>query len=297
MSDAAVDLSQVAAPAVIEAVDYETILADLISDFVARDQDYSALLESDPAYKVLEVAAYREMVLKQQFNDRCVALMLAYAGGTDLDNFAANRDMERLVIDEGDPNAVPPIEPTYESDDSFRKRIQLWPESLTAAGSSGSYQYHTLSASALVKDVDVSNPAAGEVLLTVLSTEGDGSADQPLLDTVAAAVTATNVRPLTDKVSVAGSTIINYVVDAVIYVYDGPDANVVLQSAQTAIAKYVNDHHALGHDITLSGIYAALHQPGVQRVELAAPAATIAIAPTAAGYCTSISVTLGGTDE
>jgi phage-related baseplate assembly protein len=223
--------------------------------------------------------------------------MLAYATGTDLDNLAANRDMERLVLDEGDPDAVPPITPTYEGDAAFRKRIQLWPESLTAAGSSGSYEYHTLSASALVKDVDVSSPADGEVLLTVLSTEGNGTADQTLIDTVDAAVSATDVRPLTDKVTVAAATIVNYTIAAEIYVYDGPDADVILASAQEAIEAYADKHHALGHDITLSGIYAALHQPGVQRVELTAPAATLVVASTAAAYCTAIDVTLGGTDE
>ncbi len=79
--------------------------------------------------------------------------------------------------------------------------------------------------------------------------------------------------------------------------YAGPDTEIVRQAAQQAVIDYVAEHHALGHDITLSGLYAALHQPGVQNVIISSPASDIAVQPHQAAHCSSVSVTTGGTDE
>jgi phage-related baseplate assembly protein len=53
----------------------------------------------------------------------------------------------------------------------------------------------------------------------------------------------------------------------------------------------------VGLDVTLSGIYAALHQPGVQRVTLPEPTANVEITNTEAAYCTARTVTIAGVDE
>jgi phage-related baseplate assembly protein len=293
----AIDLSQLPAPEVVEALDYETILSAMLADLVARDPEFSALVESDPAHRILEVAAYRELLIRQRVNDAARAVMLPYAQGADLDNLAALYNVRRLLIDAGDPDTVPPIPATHETDAALRRRAQLAPEASTTAGSTGSYVFHGLSASPLVKDVAIASPVPGQVQVTVLSSESDGTADQALLDAVTAALNVENVRPLTDQVAVQAATITTYTIDASLYVYPGPDAEIVRQAAQDAVAQYTTDHHVLGHDITLSGLYAALHQPGVQRVELAQPAASLTIAATAAAYCTAITVTTGGTDE
>jgi len=293
----AIDLSQLPAPQVVEALDYETIFAAMLADLVARDPAFSALVESDPAYRILEVAAYRELLIRQRVNDAARAVMLPYAQGADLDNLAALYNVSRLLIDAGDPDAVPPIAATYETDAALRRRAQLAPEAITTAGSIGSYVFHGLSASALVKDVAIASPVPGQVQVTVLATLADGTPDQALLDAVDTALNVETVRPLTDQVAVQAATITTYTIDASLYVYPGPDAEIVRQAAQDAVTQYTTDHHALGHDITLSGLYAALHQPGVQRVELTEPAASLTIAATAAAYCTAITVTTGGTDE
>ena len=54
------DLSSLPHPSVIEALSFETIFGELQADFQSRYPQYSALLASDPAIKLLEVAAYRE---------------------------------------------------------------------------------------------------------------------------------------------------------------------------------------------------------------------------------------------
>ncbi len=294
-----VNLSQLQAPDVVETLDYEAILAAMLADLQARDPAFTALVESEPAFKILEVAAYREMLIRQRVNDAAKAVMLAQATGADLDQIAANYNVARLAIDPGDPEAVPPVPPTMESDDDFRSRVLLSLEGYTTAGSVGAYQFHALSSSGDVKDVAVASPplVPGTVNVAILSRTGNGAADAPLVNTVSAALSADTVRPLCDSVVVASAGIVNYAITAVLTIYPGVGQEAVLAAAQAAVAQYTVDMHRIGRDITRSGVFAALHQPGVQNVTLTAPAADIVVAWNQAPWCTATTVTVGGTGE
>ena len=74
-----IDLSKLPAPDVIETLDFETLLTDYINDFIARNPNYATLLESDPAIILMQVVAYREMLLRARINEAAKANMLAYA--------------------------------------------------------------------------------------------------------------------------------------------------------------------------------------------------------------------------
>lgn len=287
-----INLSDLPAPAVIETLSFEQILAEMIADLQTRDPAFTALLESDPAYKVLEVAAYRELLLRQRVNEASLAVMLAYAEKSDLDQIGANYDVERLVIDEGNPDAIPPVDPTYESDPDFRTRIQLSFEGYTTAGSKGSYIFHGLSADGDVKDVDAVSPTPGVVTVYVLSRSGTGAASAELIEAVESALNADKVRPMTDQVTVQSAAIVNYVITAELVILPGPDSDVVRQASLDAVTAYAEAQRLIGYDVTLSGLYAALHQPGVQRVNLTAPASNLTIGSGQASYCTAITVTV-----
>ncbi|WP_022955767.1 baseplate assembly protein [Perlucidibaca piscinae] len=292
-----VDLQRLAAPGVVESLDFESILNEMLQDLRARHPGFTATVESDPAYKILEVAAFREVLLRQRVNEAAKAVMLAFAEDTDLDHIGANLDVGRLLITEGDPEAIPPIEPIYESDEDFRARLQLSLEGITTAGSEGSYVFHALSADGDVKDASATSPAPGEVTIYVLSRSGDGAADSELLDAVGAALNAERVRPLTDLVTVMSAAIVPYTIEAELVMYPGPDAEVVRQAAEDAVTAYAESVRRIGYDVTMSGLYAALHQPGVQRVNLTEPMATLAIDDGEASNCTAITVTIAaGTD-
>lgn len=291
-----VNLSELPAPDIVEALDYEAILAAMLADLQARDPVFNALVESDPAYKILEVAAYREVLLRQRVNDAAKGVMLAYAIGADLDQIGANFNLSRLVIDEGDATAVPPVDPTLEGDEDFRNRIQLALEGITTAGSEGSYVFHGLSADGDVKDIQAVSPTPGDVTVYVLSRTGTGAASAGLIAAVNAALNAEDVRPLTDNVTVQSASIVGYTVVAALTMYPGPDSEVVRQSALDAVTAYVESVRRIGYDVTLSGLYAALHQPGVQKVTLTQPTADIVMGEGQAGNCTAITVTAGGTD-
>lgn len=295
----AVDLSQLPVPAVVETLDYETILAEMLADLRARDSTFDALVESDPAYKILEVCAYRELLVRQRANDAAHAVMLAYATGTDLDQIAANYNVTRLVITPEDPDTIPPTPAVYESDDELRRRVVLSLEGYTTAGSVGSYLFHTLSASGDVLDASVPVPTLvpGTVNVAVLSRTGNGVAPTETLDAVIARLNAEVVRPLCDTVVVDSAVIVNYAITAVLTLYPGTGAAQVLAASQASVEAFAAKMHRLGLDITLAQLTAAMVVPGVQNVAISSPAADVVIAWNQASYCTSITLTIGGTGE
>lgn len=280
-----IDLSRIAAPDVIEQLDFEVIYQELLAEFKRLFPAWTAALESDPVTKLLELFAYREMLLRARVNDAAHACMLAYASGSALEHLAALISVTRLTSGN--------IE---ETDERLRLRAQMALEGETVAGSRGSYIFHALSASPNVKDVAVDSPTPGVVRVAVLSTKNNGQPDSALLNAVDAYLSAEERRPLTDSVIVEAAQIVQYTVAARLNVYPGPGPAQVLAAAQSAVAAYTTEHARLGHDITLSGLYACLHQPGVQRVALISPTADVVIDSRQASWCTAIAIELGVTD-
>ncbi|WP_336268798.1 baseplate assembly protein [Vreelandella arctica] len=285
-----IDLSRLPAPAVIEPLDYETILAELTADLISRDPELAdtLALESEPLTKLLEVAAYRELLLRQRINEAAKAVMLAYAQDEDLEHLAALFDVERLGIDPGDPDATPPVPPTFEVNDALRRRVLLSLDGLSTAGPERAYIYHALSASGDVKDADAFSEAPGYVTVVVLSQFENGEAPSELLSTVDAAINVLDTRPLTDNSTAISAEIVPYTIQAVLHILPGPEAAVVRENALAAAEAYTQEQHRIGAQVTLSGVYAALHQPGVQRVELLSPTATLSTTRKQAPYCEAI---------
>lgn len=293
-----IDLSQIPVPDAIETLDFEAILAEMtaavtavapgLADDLARESSLPSI--------VLQAVAYRELLLRARVNDGVRAVTLARATGADLDNLAALYGVARLVTDPGDPDADPPEPAVLEDDETFRARVQLAPEGWAAAGPIGAYRFHALSADGAVKDVTVASPAPGDVAVTILSRTGDGTADAALIDTVELALNAENVRPLCDTVSVASAAIQSYAIEATLTFLPGAGKAVVMAEAQAAAEAWADSQHLLGRDVTRSGIFAALHRPGVQNVALAAPAADIVVDDVSAAFCTGVTLTDGGTD-
>ncbi|OAX58883.1 baseplate assembly protein [Xanthomonas translucens] len=291
----AVDLSKLQAPDLIEALDFEVIFNETLTRFRRMMPEFSALTEADPIYKLLQLFAARELLIRQRANDKAQQTMLAFATGTNLDHLGALFGVARLVLDPGQPDAG--VAPTFESDVDFRRRIQLAPEGFSVAGPEGAYIYHALSAAADVMDASATSPAPGQVLVTVQSRTGDGTAPQALLDEVAAILTNDDVRPLTDNVTVQSAQIVPYAIRGRVYTYAGPDSAVVMREAMRSLQAYLNEAHRIGRDVPESAIKAKLFADGVQRIELDSPAADIRISRTQAANCTAIDIVHAGIDE
>ncbi len=193
--------------------------------------------------------------------------------------------------------ALPPVAAVMESDEALRLRVPAAFEGLSVAGPTAAYEFHARSADGRVADASATSPAPAEVVLTVLSREGDGTAEKDLLDVVEKALNSENVRPVADRLTVRSAEIIPYRVEATIFLYPGPEAEPVMAAAKASLQKYIASQTRLGRDIRRSAIFAALHVEGVQRVELASPLADVVLNKTQAASCTQWSVTNGGTDE
>ncbi|WP_322528554.1 baseplate J/gp47 family protein [Salinicola sp. LHM] len=278
-----IDLSQLPAPDVVETLDYETIFAErksrLVALYPADEQDNIAArleLESEPLVKLLQENAYRELVLRQRINDAARAVMIATAGGADLENLSALLGVAKL---------------TNETDDELRARTVMALEGYPTAGSVGAYKFHALSAHPDVKDVAVLSPTPGLVRLVILAKSGDGTPSDDVLDAVRQAATADHVRPLTDTVEVIAATITPYAIRATLYVESGPSADTVRAAAEAAVREYAEARRALGAYVALSGIAAALHRAGVRRIEIAAPITDIDNEESAAASLVALELT------
>lgn len=289
-----IDLSTLPSPDVVETLSFETIFAAMLEDLRARDATFDALVESDPAYKILEVAAYRELLIRQRVNDAARAVMLAYSAGSDLEQLGGLFGVTRKIVTPADNNAVPPVPAVMESDTDLRYRIQLSLEGLSTAGPVGAYQFHALSVEG-VKDAAIAGPPdtdPGVVRVTLLGNEGDGAVGSEIVAAVEAVLNNEDVRPLTDEVVVQSATITEYEIIATLYVLQGPDPTVVRDTALASVQAFVAKQHKVGSDVRLSALYAALHVAGVDRVTLTAPGvvADLVIDAEHAPYCTDITL-------
>lgn len=296
-----IDLSQLPKPTIIEELDFETILADVKAVMVAafpEDQQTAVAaalaLESEPLTIIAQAMAYRELLLRQRINEGAAACMLSHATGDDLDNIAANLDTERLVIIEATDTA----DAVTEGDEALRLRAQAAFEGMSVAGPSAAYEYFARSASGQVSDARATSPSPAEVVVAVLSTEGDGTASAALLAAVAAAVNDEEVRPLGDRVTVQSAEIVEYEIDATLYLYPGPESEPIINAAMASLQTFLADNDKkIGRDIVRSAISAALHVQGVQRVVINTPAEDLQIDNTQAARNTGYTVDNGGTDE
>lgn len=290
-----INLSELAVPDAIVTPDAAEIFSRWLARLRELDPEFDALVESDPTYKQGEVNAYQLTLAFQRVNDAVRAVFLASAKGDDLDQLGAAFNVQRFVITPADPDAVPPVDAVLEDDDAFRERIQLSWAQLNTAGARNAYRFHAKSADEDVLDADAYGPEThdrpGEVDVYVLSRTGDGTASDVLLKVVNSRLSADEIRPLTDFVSVKSALIASYEVTAELEIPEGPDAQTVLANATDALRAYTLLSHRIRALVPLSAIYAALQQPGVTRVRLLSPVTDLEAVAGTAPWCTGINVT------
>jgi len=253
------DLVSLPAPAVIEPLSFETIFLELQTEFQSRYPDYSALLASDPAVKLLEVAAYREILLRNRINVAAKASLLAFATSSDLDHLAAFYGVTRLMD---------------ETDEGLRLRTRQRIIGFANAGGAAHYRYWALSASPEVADVEVDSPEPGRVRISVLAKGEEQTVSNAVLDAVRAVVLRDDIRVLTDTVEVVPAELIPVTVTARIWLYpDTPMA--AFEAIEARFKEALAAQSGLGWDLTPSWVIGELHRPGVHKVELHSPTTDI----------------------
>ncbi|UFO00799.1 MULTISPECIES: baseplate J/gp47 family protein [unclassified Wolbachia] len=238
-------------PNIIEPLNFEEILSRMREELVKRDASFTALVESDPAIKILEVAAWRELLLRQRINEAVKGNLLKFAIGEDLDNLAEFYGVEREK---------------EEDDERFRKRVKAKVKGWSTCGSKEYYRYYALSADSRVKDALVESPIPGKVQISILSTQ-TGIALEELLEIVRKQVTRDDIRVLTDTVTVIGCNITE--VDIHSRMSISP-----LISEEEIKKQFIEKFELakrLGWNVTRSWIIANLFVEGVENVELIEP--------------------------
>ena len=240
------ELAGLPTPQVLETLRFETVFDALLRDFQVRYPQYSALLASDPAIKLIEVAAYRELLLRARINEAARANLLAFAVGNDLEHLGAFYGVTRLP---------------QEQDEPLRRRIRARIMGFANAGGAAHYRYWALSASPEVADVAVDSPGPGRVRISVLPTGHSDTVPEALLETVRATVLRDDVRVLTDTVEVVPVSLVPVTVAAQIWLYpDTPMA--VFEGLAPRLTRELAQAAVLGWDLTRSWLIGQLQQAG-----------------------------------
>lgn len=281
MTNQFIDLDALPAPAVVEVLSFEELFKRKLATLVGIDPSFSALLESDPAIKLLEADAYDELILRGRINDAARARLLAFAQDGDLDQLAAFYGVERMA---------------GEADNRLKTRVRLAIKSKSAAGSAAQYELAAMSVSLDVKAAYAFSPSGGHVTVAILAEAGDGAPSSDLLAAVSAVVTARDVSALCHTVVVVGAEIVQVDVSGSVWLNkSAPDA--VFAGLPGVLRAEFEAVRALGYNVAASWITSKLQQSGVQRVQLVAPASQVAIAPNQCAVLRNIDLTLAGRDD
>lgn len=184
-----------------------------------------------------------------------------------------------------------------ESDEAYRERIRIAPESFSVAGPTGAYIYWAKTASSLISDVAVISPQPGYVEIYPLLESGE-LPSQTILGDVAAVCNDDRIRPLTDHVSVISPTAVSYDVEAEYYIEaEDSSASAEIQEAVTkAVNEYVLWQKAkLGRDVNPSELIRRMVNAGAKRVDVTSPVFTT-VSKSEVAIADTVSVTFGGVD-
>ena len=274
------DLAALPYPGVVETLDIEALVTSMRHDLVARFPAIAGVidLESEPARKLIEVFAYREVLRRARINAAARQRMLAFAAGSNLDAIATYYGVARF---------------NGETDTSLRRRTQLAPEAMPHGGTIGSYKFLALQAAFPdLKDVGVVARGRGHVDVVLLGNTGQGSVTSEVIEKVRAKLLADDGAPVTDVVTVVGAKIVPYAASFSVHVALGQDPISVRANALAAIETYVAERHRIGVTVAASGLWRAAHVANAERVEAISPVADIFVKPDEAPFCTAITVTV-----
>ena len=215
----------------------------------------------------------------------------AVEGGSDYNGYAINQlnllvdlvpyvsSVSNLEATYGGDNGEPyPEEDGGAGDENYKERIRLVQSSKSTAGAESTYEYYAKSADASIEDVKVTSPNPCEINILVLCKDGKVP-DKELIAKVEAAVTAKEVRPLGDRVTVSGVEPVTYDIELKYYM-PVDEENAVVEHVEAdggAIDKYIawqceKIGRAINPDRLRGEILKSIVNPvGAERVEIVSP--------------------------
>ena len=176
-----------------------------------------------------------------------------------------------------------------ESDEDLADRIYLAPGSYSTAGARDAYIYHTKSYSASVGDVEVTSPEACEILIKLLMADGS-LPNETFCTNIQNYLSAENLRPLTDHVTVSAPDTQSFTVNLSYYINESDkDKESLIQAAvNAAVDDYITwQTTKIGRDVNPSVLIQKVVEAGAKRVVVNYP--TYAVV--ANGYVAQLSGT------
>ncbi len=185
-----------------------------------------------------------------------------------------------------------------ENDAEFYQRLRCSMETFSTTGTVGGYEYHALTASALIADVKVTSPDPGEVDIRVILQNGELPSEE-ILQKVYDTVNHEEVRTLTDHITVAAPEIQLFQIDLTYYIQENGaiPTETIMAQVDKAVAEYkVWQCEKMGRDINPDKLIFLMYKAGVKRVEIRSPTFTV-VPPNAVAQVEEISVLNGGTEH
>lgn len=181
-----------------------------------------------------------------------------------------------------------------ETDEAYRQRIYIAPESFSVAGPALAYQYHTKTADAEITDVAVLSPEPGIVKVYPLMINGEIPSDE-ILDRVRVALNSDKARPLTDFVDVVPPEQVGYEVNVTYYLYKNSEAN--HEKVTEAVNNYILwQKTKLGRDINPDKLKGELLAAGVKRTFVTNPQ-FVELKEHETAVCENINILFGGYED
>jgi phage-related baseplate assembly protein len=280
---------------VLEDLDAEQILTDRmmrLKQLWAQYDPPSAAqydvenLEFDPIKINQEACTYFELLLRDRVNQAARSVTLAYAIGTDLDAIASRY-----------PGGVPRLE--GESDDRYRRRIWLSPNTLSPHGTAEAYEFWALTALPALRDVTAIRAVMHDYYPTILITCLMGTYSNPKpsdeqLVYIRAYIQSLSRQGLTDVISVNPPKVRQIEYKIGVWLYPGASVDQTMAKINTNLEKLVADQYWLGHDHTHMNIDSACSISGVHHIDIVEPTENIFVPLDWVVQVTGITVTLMG---
>lgn len=163
-----------------------------------------------------------------------------------------------------------------EDDESLKDRIYKAPSTYSTTGSAAAYEYHTKSIDSSISDVVVTSLTPGTVDIYFVCEQGK-LPEESLIEEVRTYLMDSNIRPLTDNVTVQAPTTREYGVEFTYYI--GTSNKAIVSTIQADIETAVSLYNAwqtekIGRDINPSNLIQKVMSAGAKRIEVTSPTFT-----------------------
>lgn len=185
-----------------------------------------------------------------------------------------------------------------EDNESYYERMRGSMESFSTAGPINGYIYWTKTVSPAVLDVAVTSPEACYVDVRVILRDGQ-EATEAVLKEIEEALNASDIRPLTDIVTVSAPETVDFSVDATFWIAqpNRESAAAIEREVRAAVDSFIIwQTSKIGRDINPSYLTKLMMDAGAKRVEVRQPTFQ-SVADIAVGKLKSKSVLNGGLED